>query len=519
MNLSGLGQTKHLPSIFIGLFLLALIIRMGLMLLTIDVPGDGPTRAIGAYQMFLSPTLMTYGDWLPGYNYLHFGFYYILADPAVTPRVVNVILGSLTVPIFWLLTATIFDHPTGLISALVLTVLPLDIGLSASSLTEPTFLFEFTTGSLMLVLAVNGDRYRLLNLFLAIFLLSLAVMTRYEGWVLIPVFVVYYYLSTRSLLRSVALAIALLTYPTLWTIGNDLHSGDPFRGFRGATGWFHGAKPVNWLEALAVITHGYIVHLGWLLLLTAVLGLGLQCVGLVRREFTLERLFYLLATLTNAAACYCMAIIRGNSVWDRYLLFGFLLILPFAILPFTSMAHLQQSKLSLSVVALLVITSAGYNLKVYRTLNQYYNDLYVTLWQPTDMINTVRWLKSSPYEDYVVLLTENGGESWYFPTFFPAKAFRHCVITWYPDVRIDGGSCLNLGQSQHLGDNDLFITSDEDRAVQERLEKMVGGTIGNDALVHTEGDLRVYDISSLVRKRDTNATGSPRASTPRSEKR
>jgi len=501
MNLCGFDKAKHRFSIFLLLFLLALIVRAGMMIFTIDVPGDGPTRATAAYQMFLSPTLFTYGDWLPGYNYLHYGFYYILANPAVTSRVVNVILGALTVPLFYMLTATIFDHPTALISALVLVFLPLHVGLSASSLTEPTFLFEFISGSLTLTVAANTDRYRFLYLFLAIFLLSLAIMTRYEGWLLIPIFVAYDYLRRHSIVESVVLATALSIYPTIWTISNDLHSDQPFLGFTAGTGWFHGAKPVTWLQATTIIIDKCVDHLGWMFTAAMVLGLALQCIAVFRRQCTLERLFYSSAVLIDTVAIYSLTMARGYSLWDRYLLFGFVVMLPFAVLPFTSFAPLRRSKWGLVTISLLLIMLVAYNPQLYKTLGQSYNNLYVTRWQPTEIINVAAWLKHSPYQDYVILLTENYGQSSYFPTYLPAKALQHCVIAWYSEDAFIGDYCLDMGRRLHIGNNYLFITSDEDRAVKRRVEKIVGGAIGRNRLVHTEGHVRVYDISTLLESR------------------
>jgi 4-amino-4-deoxy-L-arabinose transferase-like glycosyltransferase len=505
MNPRSFDKANYKPSISLGLFLLALIVRMGMMLFTFDVPGDGPTRATKAYQMFLSPTLLTHGDWLPGYDYLHSVFYYVLANPAVTPRVVNVILGALTVPLFCLLVARTFEYSTALISALVLIFLPLHIGLSASSLTESTFLFEFITGSLVLIQAANAERCRLLYLLLAIFLLSLAVMTRYEGWALVPVFVAYYYLRTRSLIRSVALATALLIYPAIWTIGNALYSSDPFLGFTSGTGWVQGAKPVNWFEAIAIISIKCVRHVGWIFPVTVIVGLAVQCIDLVRQRCTLERLFYCLATFTSAASLYHLATIRGISLWDRFLLVGIVLMLPFAILPFTSFARLRKSEWGFPAVALLLSISVACRPQLYESLNFYYNDLYVTLWQPAEIINVASWLKTSRYRDHGVVLTENDGQSWYFPTYFPAAALQHCVITWYSEDAFIGDYCLNMGNRLHLGNNYLFITSYKDLKVQRRVERLVGAVIGENSLVHTEGYLRIYDISALLKTRGVPA--------------
>jgi 4-amino-4-deoxy-L-arabinose transferase-like glycosyltransferase len=320
------------------------------MIFTIDVPGDGPTRAVGAYAMFLSPHLITDGVWLPGYSYLHSLFYLVLENPAVTPRIVNVILGALTVPLFYLLIAKVFNRSAAMISALLLIFLPIHIGLSASSLTEPTFLFEFIGGSLFLILAANREKYHLAYLLLAVLLLSLAITTRYEGWLLIPIFVIYYFVRSRSIAGSFLLATFLLTYPILWTIGNHLHSGDPFLGFTIANGWFHGAKPVGWLEAIIVVSRKFIYHLGWILPLAMVVGIALQLRDLLRKQFTLEQIFYLSATIMYALGIFRFAIARGNDLWDRYLVFGFVLMLPFAVVPVSYFAALR-SKAGVAAIA------------------------------------------------------------------------------------------------------------------------------------------------------------------------
>jgi Dolichyl-phosphate-mannose-protein mannosyltransferase len=509
-NIGSFDKANRNSSIFLGLFLLALVVRMGLLLFTIDVPGDGPTRATKAYQMFLYPTFLTHGDWLPAYDYFNSVFFYILANPALTPRIVNIILGALTVSLFYLLIGKTFDHATALMTASVLIFLPLDIGLNASSLTEPSFLFEIVAGSLMLIHSVNARQARSLYLVLTIIFLSLAVMTRYEGWALVPVFVAYYYLGTRSVLRSLALAIALLIYPAIWTIGNAYYSGDPFLGFTSGAGWTQGATPVNRLEAISIVTSSCIRHVGWILPFTAVVGLAMQGLEFVRRRFTLERCFYCAVTFVSAASLYHLAAVRGTSLWDRFLLTDLVLMLPFAVLPFSWPISLRKDEWGVAVVALLLSASVAYRPHLYENLKFRYNDLYVTLWRPTDIINVASWAKASPYRDDVIMLTENDGQSWFFPTYFPAKAFQHCVVTWYSEDSFITDYCFNIGKYQHLGDNYLLITSDKDLEVQRRVEKLGRGTIGKNNLVHTEGTLRVYDVSALMKIREASSNDKAR---------
>lgn len=493
MSLSSFANENHPRWTALGLLLVALIIRTIILNLTIDVPGDGPTRAIGAYKWMHSPSLIISGVWLPGHTYLHGLFYCILDDPAVAARIFNVLLGTLTVPVFYLLIRQVFDPSAALLAALMLIFLPIHAGLSASSLTEPTFLFEFLAGSLFLILAAKADAHRFQYLIPALLLLALAVMTRYEGWILTPVLVTYYYTRTRQLSESLLIAVVLLFYPLLWTIGNYLHTGDPFLGFSQAKGWFHGAKPVGWFEAVHVIGGKSTKHLGWIITIAIVCGLIIQAVDTLRRRITVERMFYLLIIIAYWIVIYRFTVTRGSDLWDRYLLFGFVLMLPFAALPFTRLPPGRRNYWRLAAFVLVLIGSMVYKPKSYPTLWHMYNDFYVTLWRPTAIANVSSWLQDSSYRDHVVLLTEIDGQAWYFPTYFPNAAFRHCVIPpWEQDSIIR--SCLDFGHKV------LFITQDRDRPVQHRIENLLGSAIDDSMLVHREGDVRIYDISSLIGK-------------------
>src|SRR5262249_10242912 len=127
-----------------------------------------------------------------------------------------------------------------------------------------------------------------------------------------------------------------------------------------------------------------------------------------------------------------------------------------------------------------------------------FNTLYVTLWRPKEIMNIVAWLKDSPYRNYAVILTMNDAQSWYFPSYFPAMILQNCVIVSYTEDTEIVNNCLSIGKRRHIGNHYVFVTSDGDRAIQERVEKLIGGEIGSDRLIHTEGRIRVYDISDLL---------------------
>jgi 4-amino-4-deoxy-L-arabinose transferase-like glycosyltransferase len=491
MSISPKSGNSHTHSKWIPfwLFLIAFALRLVVLLFTIDVPGDGPTRAIQAFQWFHAPSMMISGVWLPGNTYLHGLFYVLLDDPTVTSRLVNLFIGSLTVVILYFLVLKVFDPLTALLTGIILTLLPIHIGLSATSLTEPTFLFEVLTGSLFLVSAANTkSNTRYLFLTAAVLVLALSVMTRYEGWVLAPIFVAYYYAKTRSRTESILVLCGLFLYPLIWTYGNYLHTGDPFLGFSQAKGWYHGVKPVGAIEAAQVISEKSTKHLGYGIAIAVIVGLFLLISDIARRRFSLDKAFYLLLFAVYSTIMYRFTLDRGWDLWDRYLLFGFVLALPLAVSPFARLTVSWQPRWRNVLVVLVLLFPMLYKPKLYDTLDHLYNDFYVTLWRPHDITQISSWLQEGPYRDYVILLTEIEGQSWYLPTYVARPELQHCVFAYYAEdhyVR----SCLDLG------DHVLFVTSDQDRDVQSRIETLIGGFIEDQMLVHTEGDIRVYDIS------------------------
>ena len=123
------------------LTLAALLLRSAAAWLTIDVPGDGVSRALDAYDWSRSPTLVWGGGWLPGFTYLAGTVSFAIPDPMIAPRLVNVILGTASVPLLYAGARRIAGHAAALAAAVILAVLPLHVGLSASSLTEAGFVF------------------------------------------------------------------------------------------------------------------------------------------------------------------------------------------------------------------------------------------------------------------------------------------------------------------------------------------------------------------------------------------
>lgn len=148
MDSHGTPGKRFASLILPSLLLTAFVLRLFVLLSSVDIPGDGPARALFAYNWSQSPYIQTSGrNWLPGFMYLAGLFSFLVSMPLVSTRILNLIIGTLTVPLFYALVHRVYGRAPGLFSAAVLALFPLHAGLSASSLTEASFLFAIIAGT------------------------------------------------------------------------------------------------------------------------------------------------------------------------------------------------------------------------------------------------------------------------------------------------------------------------------------------------------------------------------------
>ncbi len=488
-------EKRYKLLIFVLLPLAAFVIRLLAVLFWIDVPGDGPARAILAYNWSRSPYIVIHDSgWLPGFTYQAGILSLIVRDPAVSTRVLNLAMGTFTLPVFYLLIRRVFGQSTALFSALVLVFFPLHIGLSASSLTEASFLFELVAGVALLIAAAENTRSRALYLGLSLLSLGLAVMTRYEAWLLIPLFPSYYILKTRKASTAILMMVILVAFPAAWLLGNRIYTGDFFYGFSGA---FHGTRAgagayrAELLGAIKVISRKSVSHLGWILSLAIAWGAILQLAQVSRRKFNLERALYVLITSISWIFLLSVAIARVERLWDRYLLFGFVMTLPFASLPlFHYFKHSRQWRgviISLAVVlvgaSVLSIATSAFRVSTFDE----FSPVYVTRKQPAEIKKVAEWLQRSSYRDDPVLLTSMDWQSTYLPFYFPEIGSRQLIVSsWTKDSDIQ----IFLENQRPS----LLITRDGDDESWARVEGVLGRKIQADSLIHREGTVKVYDL-------------------------
>jgi hypothetical protein len=138
---------------------LAAFLRGGMLLSTIDTPGDGPVKALLAHEWASAPRLVLHGVWLPGYLYLT-GLVSYFLPMWIALRLFNAIVGTATVPVIFMGVAQAFGPSTGLLAAALVAVLPLHVELSASSLSEASAIFELLLGMALLTMAARSHGRR-----------------------------------------------------------------------------------------------------------------------------------------------------------------------------------------------------------------------------------------------------------------------------------------------------------------------------------------------------------------------
>ena len=265
----------------LGLCCAAVIVGVVVLLLTIDIPGDGPTHAIQAYDWARHPQFAWSGVWLPGFVYLAGICSLVIHNPLIEPRIFNLALSTLAIPLFYALVRRLYGPLAATLGTAMLVFLPLHVGLSVSSMTEPSFLFFMITALLCLERAVEGRTIRPLPFGLFLLFFSLAELTRYEAWSLIPLVLLYLYWRSRAVAATAIAGATLMAFPIFWSAESYMDFGNPFFGLiQTSIKPLEGAAAVSSATAIANLALMARSHLGWLLAIGAYRGTGRRDISL-----------------------------------------------------------------------------------------------------------------------------------------------------------------------------------------------------------------------------------------------
>jgi 4-amino-4-deoxy-L-arabinose transferase-like glycosyltransferase len=473
-------KIPNIPGI-IPITVIAALLRAFLLFHTVDEPGDGPTRAIMAHNWAASPQWVTSGVWPPGFMYLTGLFSWIVPDPKISIRILNGILSSATVPLFYSIIRRVYDDRIGLLSAIALTFFQLYMGLSVSSLTEP-WLLTFTLAAMFSLLKAveKPDRERqYLTAFLGFQII--AEMTRYEAWIFVPCFLAYYGLASRNWRKTLLLTIGCIAFPILWLIGNHIATGNALIGFTEANrGTDDGAIAVNLWIALIILGKKLLNQVQLLILVAIGVGIVTRLQQFRDRLPRLEEWFYLSIVSIYWLAMIRFTIVRGESLWDRYLLFGVALLFPYVAWSVKSWLDNGRRRVFIigSVMAILLLIP-----------RPAFIPFYVLKQSPTAVIKICNWFNQSSYRDSAVLLTAMNWDSTYFPLYAPSVLSRHLIASaWVSDRDIQ-----NFVKTQNPK---LLITREQDdQKFKPHLNQLLPGKLSKSTLIHTEGTIQVYRLN------------------------
>jgi 4-amino-4-deoxy-L-arabinose transferase-like glycosyltransferase len=466
---------------------LAAFLRGGMLLLTIDVPGDGPVKAWMAYNWAKAPHLVLHGLWPPGLVYVTGPVTYFLPN-WVALRLFNAIVGTATVPVFFTVVARVFGPSTGLIAAAFIAVFPLHVELSATSLTEASTIFEILLGMTFLIMAAHPGAQRPAVLTgLAIVSLVLASMTRYEVWFLLPLFPCYYWLRTKEVMVSAAIATLLFAFPAAWTLGNYLYEGHALFGIstamhdRGLGDTYQG---VPLTTAMAMLVTRFTTGWGWVLTVLLGLGVAMECRSLVAGRLSPERILYLALVLVLLGGTGAFAVVRGETLPIRNFLFCFVFAIPVAIVPVLAFARLRpMNRIGLWVVIILTLI---YTLGSASLTGPMKSGL-LTKVKPHAMMRFEEWVSKSAWRDQSMIFTVMGWQPTYLPYYFPDLAWRMLIISeWVPDNALRSMTKVLRPA--------LLVTQRGDEAYVERFVKVTGIAVDRGRLVHRDSDVEVYEL-------------------------
>lgn len=213
---------------------LALAVRLSALPFATTDGGDAPSRVWAGWDWLAHPRLLTHGVWGPLHFYLIGLSLWMVPDPVQAPAALSVVFSVASAALLYWFVRLEFGEPReALLVGSTYAVYPIAIRNGVSVRSETPFVFFLLLAMIWLARArgTAGDWRHAAASGIA---LTLASMLRYEAWMLIPLLGLLLWRRPRLLLIFAACA---LVHPIFWTVGNWVHSGDPFYGFTTAARW------------------------------------------------------------------------------------------------------------------------------------------------------------------------------------------------------------------------------------------------------------------------------------------
>lgn len=258
----------------------ALLLRLIAMPFSQTCDADAVTRTFMAIAWLEDPHLITYGVWAPLHQYFNAFALIVIPDQIWGPKLLHVIFGAaLVIPVFKL-SRRHLDITTSALVALFISLSPVIFRNSFHSLSGIPFLF-FLGYSLYWVIRASTKEGNWKEALYAGLMITVASGLRYEGWVVMTMFVIILFLK-KKWINAFVFGAAAGIFPLFWMIGNYWSHGDLLYFLEGSRLWNFGAENHNsWISDDLIMMRRIFFSYSFLLSMTPWVFIALM-VGLVK---------------------------------------------------------------------------------------------------------------------------------------------------------------------------------------------------------------------------------------------
>lgn len=319
-----------------------ILIKSGLRWLS----ADDYCRTVISYDWLQHPKIFA-GVWLGMHFWINAAFMAVIKDLTLAPIIANTLFSILTLIYFYLIIRKIWNKNAAYLSALLFCVFPFQVWLSTSGMPESIFFF-FITASFYYYVTWYDDLGKskpgkdpVVHLVIAVLLLDISNLLRYEGWFFsLTIVILTALLSYRKFKFSKAFYIntaiaAVSTLTALWWLyQNYLDFKDPFYFIKETTRIFKDYNNAGFVQR--VIQYPFFIF--YVAPVTTILGLRKIYSVLKNKRngfegnFSLLRIFLLYNVIELALLMITgIAGSGGTNLISRYIVINSILLFPFAI--------------------------------------------------------------------------------------------------------------------------------------------------------------------------------------------
>lgn len=337
---------------------LALVVRLLVLPSSQTIHADAVSRVFSALDWLADPHYISHGYWGPLHQYLTAFALWIYPDQVVAPKLLNILLASVSVFPLYGFTKNVFGSRTGAsYASLVFVFSPIIMHTSFQALSDVSYAF-FILSSMYFLSQGLKENGKMVYAILAGVAITLAAATRYESWVIIAAFTLVGLLHKQWKFTAVFWGIAVL-FPVSWMIGNHLEYGDfLYSNTLNTVGNIEKQGVNDNVDAVLRIRRFVFLPYSFLVNVSPVAAV-LIFIGLVtsafRKSFSKSQLIWLLPFLILASVFLYKTYTGTLMMQHRFVITWVVLLLPFLALAFNSSAFskLKHALLLLAIVSLI----------------------------------------------------------------------------------------------------------------------------------------------------------------------